>query len=204
MHSRPPRRTALKVRNGRVLKKNRPTLSVHQRITILRRSPGLGFRHVVTKEDLLAFLDIIPGWPKYSAGLERIELEAGSDATEGSYAFYHREETGGIYLCAWPDSLWVTWDRAHFDYHPQLQELGVASEVKDKTVECRFTLAQARAFLLLHVFVHELGHHWQSINRRHHSTKLDEDFAECFANVRWPELHSRYVQVFGDPARSAG
>jgi len=202
MHSHSPRRTALKVKDGRVQRKNRSTLSTHQRIVIMRRSPGRGFRHVVTKEDLQAFLDIIPGWEKYSAGLERIVLVCGDGDEDGYYHFWHREETGGIYLCAWPENLWVTWERAHFEYHPQLAVLGVAVESKGDTVECHFSEAQARAFLLLHVFMHELGHHWHAVKRRHHSTKLDEHYAETFANTRWPELHAAYVRVFGDPARA--
>ena len=36
MHSHSPRRTALKVRDGRVLKKNRTALTTPQRLVILR------------------------------------------------------------------------------------------------------------------------------------------------------------------------
>jgi hypothetical protein len=196
------RRTATKVKDGRVQRKNRRTLSSHGRIELLRRAPGPGFRHVVSKNDIQKFIELIPGWDMFSQGLDRIVLCRGDDDADAFYCFWHREETGGIFLHAWPEDLWVTWSRNYFDYHPQIEVLGVVSEVQGDSVRCHFSEAQARAFMLLHVFMHELGHHWHALQRRHHSSKLDEVFAEKFANERFWDLYPGYVQVFGDPAKS--
>lgn len=196
------RRTATKVKDGRVQRKNRAKRSSHCRLEIMRRTPERGFRHVVSKQDILSFIELIPEWERLSEGLERIVLVGGGDDCDGYYLFFHRAETGGIYLHAWPEDLWVTFSKGHYDYHPQLEVLGVAAEVQGDSVRCHFSEAQARAFLLLHVFMHELGHHWHALKRRHRSSKLDEDFAEKFANERFWDLYPGYVRVFGDPAKS--
>ncbi len=198
------RRTATKVKDGRVQRKNRATPSTHHRLELVRRAPQRGYRHVVSKQDILAFIELIPEWARYSHRLERIVLSGGGDECDGYYRFFHREETGGIYLQAWPEDLWVTWSRGHYDYHPQLEVLGVTAEVAGDAVRCHFSETQARAFLLLHVFMHELGHHRHSLNRRHRSTKLDEDYAEGFANRLFWDLHPAYVRAFGDPSTGQG
>jgi hypothetical protein len=197
----PSRRTATKVKDGRVQRKNGATPSSHCRLEIMRRTPEPGFRHVVNKQDILSFIELIPEWERLSERLERIVLEGGGDDCDGYYLFFHRAETGGIYLHAWPEDLWVTFTKGHYDYHPQMEVLGVAAEVHGDSVICRFTEAQARAFMLLHVFIHELGHHRQSVRSKHRSSKLDEDYAEKFANIRFWDIHPRYVGTFGDPAR---
>jgi len=194
------RRVATKVKSGRVQHKNRHRLTTHEGCVFHRESPGNGFCHVVTKRDVRAFIDIIRDWNDLSERLERIVL-AKHDENDGTYEFFHREETGAIFLHAWPEDLWTELSTSYFTAHQEIFErLGVSSERLKNGVMCRFTDAQARAYMLLHVFVHELGHHYDYIHQKHRGSTKGEDYAERFANNRFDQLYPEYVRVFGDPA----
>ena len=196
------RRTATKVKDGRVQRKNRRALTPHQRLVIDRESPRAGRRHVVTKRDILAFIDIIPDWERLSVRLERIVLSAEDSGWDGLYEFFDREETGAIFLNAWDENLWMSVPEKYFaDHRMEFERLGVSHDRKDGEVFCRFTEGQARAFVLLHVFMHELGHHFDRSNQKHRGVTRGEDYAERFATNRFEALYPEYVRVFGDPAR---
>jgi len=52
----------------------------------------------------------------------------------------------------------------YFESHVEIFEwLRVSRDNVPGAILCRFTEAQARAFMLLHVFMHELGHHFDRI-----------------------------------------
>jgi hypothetical protein len=156
---------------------------------------------VVAKRDVQAFIEIIPGWDELSERLERIVLAKPSETVDGSYEFFHREETGAIFLNAWPEDLWTPFPIPYFAAHQDiLERLGVPNERLKENVICRFTETQARAFMLLHVFVHELGHHYDYIHQKHKGSTKGEDYAERFATSRFEQLYPEYVRVFGDPA----
>jgi hypothetical protein len=157
---------------------------------------------VVSKRDLQAFIDIIPEWERFSERLERITLAAHSDDCDGAYELFHREETGAIYLNAWPEDLWAELSTKYFDSHHEVfDRLGVSYDRNGDVVICRFTEAQARAFSLLHVFMHELGHHYDKIHQKHLGASKGEDYAERFANSRFEQIYRQYLRVFGNPAR---
>jgi hypothetical protein len=197
------RRTATKVKDGRVQRKNRRAFTSHERLVIDRESPGESRRHVISKRDVLAFIEIIPDWDRLSVRLERIVLSAVDSDWDGLHEFYHREESGGIFLNAWDDDLWVHLSHKYFSDHESiLRRLGVSHESEKDFVFCRFTEPQARAFTLLHVFMHELGHHYDRVTQKHRDAKRGEDYAERFAMNRFDALYLDYVKVFGDPARS--
>src|SRR5688500_10355781 len=164
MNIRGNRRSAMRGKDGRVQRKNKHRPTVSYGYFVDRESPGRGFRHVVTKRDVQTFIERIPDWPEVSRKIERIVLvrEAESD---GEYAFYHHEETSGIFLNAWPKDLWMDFTVDYFDAHRKiLERLGVAHDARNgELVAVRFTEAQARAFMLLHVFLHELGNHQQRL-----------------------------------------
>jgi hypothetical protein len=193
------RRTASKIKDGRVQRSNRHLPTGLQGYVLDREPPGVGCRHVVSKRDVQTFIDIIPDWQHLSQRLERIFLcRHGTD--DGSYAFYHREETGAIFLCAWPQDLWMELSTNYYDAHEEiLSLLGVSHDRKGDTVMCRFTVAQARAFTLLHVFMHELGHHHDKLRQKHRGSSRGEDYAERFATTQLEHLFPLYVRVFGDP-----
>ncbi|MEO7299936.1 MAG: hypothetical protein ABI042_15315 [Verrucomicrobiota bacterium] len=169
-----------------------------------RESPRRGFRHVLSKRDLRAFIDLIPDWDRLSQRLERIVL--GSDNSyDGEYVFYHREQTSSIFLNAWQEDLWMEIASEYFDSHKEIfQRLGVSYDKTAKAVLCRFTEAQARAFMLLHVFMHELGHHHDRLQQKHRDGTRGEDYAERFANSRFNQMLSDYVRIFGDPSKQNG
>ncbi len=201
MHISYNRRTATKVKNGRVQRKNRHLPTGLQGYVIDRESPGRGFRHVLSKRDLQAFIDLIPDWDQLSQRLERIVLGS-ANSCDGEYVFYHREETSSIFLNAWQKDLWMEIATEYFDSHKEIfHRLGVSHETSDKAILCRFTEAQVRAFMLLHVFMHELGHHHDRLQQKHHDAKRGEDYAERFANNRFNQMLPAYIRVFGDPRR---
>ncbi|MGB0579571.1 MAG: hypothetical protein ACPGVU_07715 [Limisphaerales bacterium] len=194
------RRTAPKVKDGKVQWKNRHRPTVHNGFVLDRESPRRGYRHVFSKQDLRDFIEIIPNWSRYSERLERIVLARNDDENDGLYDFYHREKTGAIFLHAWREDLWVEFNPDYFDDHQSIMEtLGVAFDRGSDVVNCRLTEAQARAFMLLHVFMHELGHHYDRISQKNGGTCRGEDYAERFANSRFNELFPAYVRVFGHP-----
>jgi hypothetical protein len=202
MHAQFNRRTATKVKDGRVQRKNRHRPTGHDGYVLDRESPGRGFRHVVTKRDVQAFIDIVPEWKRFSERLERIVLAASDGDCDGAYEFFHREETGAIYLHAWPEELWTSLPAAYFDHHQDIfDRFCVSYDRQEDFVTCRFTEAQARAFMLLHIFMHELGHHYDRSNQKHLGSSKGEDYAERFAASRFEELLPAYVRVFGEPSR---
>lgn len=202
MHATFNRRTATKVRDGRVQRKNRHRPTGHNGYVLDRESPGRGFRHVLSQRDVQAFIEIVPEWAKFSKYLERIVLAVHRDDSDGFYEFYRREETGAIFLNAWRDDLWIDLDTTYFDAHRGIFEcFGLSHDRMDDHVACRFTEPQARAFMLLHVFMHELGHHHDRIHQKHWGSSKGEDYAEKFATSRFEQLFPGYERVFGHPGR---
>jgi hypothetical protein len=204
MHTSYNRRTATKIKDGRVQRKNRHVPTGKLGCIIDRESPGRGFRHVLTKNDVQEFLSIIPDRDILIEGLERIILARNDEEThcDGYYLFYHREETGGVFLHAWREDLWAEIETGYFESHEEIFTiLGVSFDRSNGGIMCRFTEAQARAFMLLHVLMHELGHHYDRRRQKHRHSSRGEDYAERFANTRFYELYARYVNVFGNPAR---
>src|SRR5688572_29355360 len=126
MPFRSARRTATKVKDGRVQRKSRSRPTGHEGYFLDRKTPPRGFRHVVSKHDVQSFIEIIPEWPRFSERLERIGLGWGSGTGSAHYLFYHREETGAIYLHAWPGDLWVEICPSYFAAHQAIfMRLGV-------------------------------------------------------------------------------
>jgi hypothetical protein len=197
------RKVAPKVRDGSVQKKHnhQPTAGLGH--VLDRVSPAKGWRHVVTKRDIRLLTTIIPDWPTLSQGIESIVLTSSGGSYDGYYRVYRREGTGSIEIPAWEGDLWKVWEHDYFAEHRELLlRLGVACELQDDGVQCRFTLHQAKAFLLLHVFLHELGHH---VDRMQTKAQRDfprgEEFAERYANALLSSIWPAYLRVFGDPRR---
>ncbi len=194
------RRTATKIKDGRVQRKNRHLPTGLLGFVLDRESPGHGFRHVVSKRDVQSFIDLIPDFHLLCQRLERIVLARSDSENDGVYEFYRREETSAVFLNAWPEDLWIELNSGYFDAHQEIfLRLGVSHDRADGTVMCRFTEAQARAFTHLHVFMHELGHHHDRMHQKHLNSSRGEEYAERFANSRFDQLYPAYIRVFGDP-----
>lgn len=187
------RRTALRVRDGRVAKKHNWTpdrgdyrVWPQAEIRLDRRAPGKDFRHLLTIAQLRAFVALLPDWDRVALGLDAIVLAEGDDCM-GWY------EPGVVAVCAWEQGLW--WEDAYPQFEAEhrdiLDLLGVERERVGDRLQVRFTEAQARAFQLLHILPHEIGHHRDRMttgSRRH--IARGEPYAEAYAlsvlEAVWP------------------
>jgi hypothetical protein len=210
----------MRVRDGRVQKKNNwsfdrrnLTAVAPREVAVERRKPAEGYRHVMTVSDLSAFLELLPDWDELAVGLRAIVL-GGDEACDDSMGWYG--PPGLIGICAWDHDLW--WDiieESWLDEHrPVLELLSVerrllsdeeerellgsfAGSFDDRSFELRWTAAQARAFQLLHILPHELGHHHDRITtsgmRR---PQRGESYAENYANRVLREVWPAYTRTF--------
>jgi hypothetical protein len=206
-------KTAMRVRNGRVRRKNRwsptPDNFGGAGVAIERCRPGRGYRHVVSQSDVYDFVRLVPGWEQMSVSLNRIVLDAGSRYLFGWF------RCGIVALCAMPSDLIVGLGKdAYYRDADFFQQCGVEcrfqtpeeqaaagddGELSGSDVLCRFTRSQARCFHLTRTLLHELGHHLDLISNRKHRCTRGEEFAERMRRdldqVVWP----RYVRCFGEP-----
>ena len=194
------RKVTPKVVGGRPLRKNRlevtPNIWSGNRgeFTIQRERPGRGFRHLLRKQDIEEFISMIPEWDQFSEGLKGIILAEGEYDCFGWYY-----DAGVIGICAWDRQLWIELNN---DYHKKdealLERLSVSCEQRKGYVLCKFTEEQARAFLLLEVFLHELGHHHDRITTKsRRSAARGEPYAERYSLDRRPDIWDSYVARYG-------
>ena len=192
------RRTTPKVTDGRVQKKNRhaptPTYwNTHPRVPVIdKERPGRGYRHLLRKNDVVEVIGMIPDWDELAIGLDAVLLAKAEFDCDG---WHHR---GVIGICAWERDLWR--DVSHWfyeDHEELLSRLGVECEPRDDGVLCKFTEETARAYQLLHVFLHELGHHRDRMTTNHKlSSGRGEGYAEEFAFEYGSVVWERYLRAF--------
>jgi hypothetical protein len=184
---------------GRVQKKNRTDRSVRFDTAVLgypvvhRLKPGFGYRHVLRQRDVLDFVGLLPDWPRLSQGLNALVLAPGVWNCDGWY------RPGIVAVCAWERDLWREVSGSCYTAHRDLFErLEVpCEEVEGGYYLCRFTEATARAYQLLHVLLHELGHHHDCMTTR---SKADaargEGYAEDYAYEHERTVWERYLAAF--------
>lgn len=178
------RKTAPSVRDGRVQRKNRwARTPPRDAPRVIRERPPRGFRHILTVADVESFLELVPA--ELTCGVEHVVLSA----DPSSLGWYRR---GVVAVCAWPRELWAWWSKDFVDEHrASLERYGVPMKLHFGRVLCDFSERQIRAFQLLRVLMHELGHH------------ADVERGEPYANrfeVEWDQrLWSKYVARFGEP-----
>ena len=158
-----------------------------------KERPGPGFRHLLRRQDILVFIDLIPNWDELSKDLNAIVLARGEGGLEGWYS------EGVVSICAWERDLWRRHPLHYYEENRGVfDRLGVDCERRGERVLCKFTESQARAFQLLNVLMHELGHHHDRITTR---SKLEcsrgEPYAEEYALRTEPLIWGRYLEVFG-------
>jgi hypothetical protein len=195
------RRTTPRVKRGKVQKKHRWELTpdyAHGRFDGLRfdrRAPGRGYRHLLGRRDVERFLALLPDWDGLSTGLQAVLLTPGESNLDG----YHYP--GVVAVCAWPQELWQVVYQEHVDEHEDLfRELDVAREsLPDGRVRLLWTRPQARAYQLLHVLLHELGHHHDRMTTRSRTTcARGEPYAEAYAQRYAGELWENYARAFAE------
>ena len=192
------RKTTPAVAGGRVLKKNRtgesPSLDNTEptRPEFVRQSPGKGYKHLLLKRDMERFVGLLPNWEELSRGLRYILLDAGGQSCYG----WHRH--GIVALCAWDRELWQEYDPDFFAEHREVFErIGVPHERQADGYRCLFTESTARAFQLLHILLHELGHHHDRMTTRsRRDAARGEPYAERYAREFEQLIFERYVSEF--------
>ncbi len=198
---RSQRKTATKVRNGKVARKNRTRLSdhysqVYQAEPVFDRlRPGDGYRHYLTIADLRRFIGLLPDWDELSIGLDAVILAEGSNERIGWYG------NGTVAVCAWERELVVDWDREFVVEHiVVLDRLGVEIELSPEVPDCfrcHFDEASIKGFQLMHVLLHEFGHHHDRMNTRSkRRCARGEPYAETYAMKYSDRLWDAYFREF--------
>lgn len=197
MQHRFHRKTAPRVVGGRPMRKNR-----HEQTrglidetrgypVVTRERPGKGYCHVVSQRDIHSFLEIVPDWAELSRGLHAIVLAAGSVRADGTH------DRGVITLNAWDVELERVVEPWWYNEHAGvLERLGVPCEHGEDLVRCKFDRRTARDFHLLHVLLHELGHHHDRMTTRsRRDAARGEHYAEAFALERERVVWERWTRL---------
>jgi hypothetical protein len=158
-----------------------------------RERPGLGYRHVLKKRDVIDFISILPDWDELSKGLNVIVLATAEEDADG----WH--DPGIVAVCAWERELWREMDAEYYQEHTDtLERLGVPCEKTTTGSLCKFTEATTKAFQLLHILLHELGHHHDRMTTRSkREASRGEGYAERYARQYEKLIWDRYLELFG-------
>ncbi len=193
------RKTTPKVKGGSVLRKNNHKhtsnyWNTHQgHIVIDAEKSGKAYKHFLKKKDIIRFLEIIPNWDEVSIELNAIVLAYGNSSWFGCY-----DELGVISISAWEREKDVLFDKAFYEEHKALfDRLGIQATDQVEGVFCEFNEDQIKGFQLLHILLHEIGHH---VDRMKTKSKREcargEQFAEDFAFKFEKEIWDEYQNVF--------
>lgn len=168
--------------------------------SVHRRSPGRQRYHPASPDDVRRFVQLIPGWQRVADDLDGVLLCGPWSAeyydTEGLYGQH------GIVLFSWPKdprlSMWYAFTRHVPD---TIRYLGLKERKRDRSFQSLWTPAQARAYVLLFVLLHEIGHHvdWvmsRDVHRRRRAGR-GEPFAEDWAAEYRHRMWDDYVSAFG-------
>ena len=193
------RKTAPKVVDGKVQHKNRRALTPNyyntpQDIPVLERQrAGKDHKHVIRKKHLIDFISILPDWDELSVGLDAVLLAPYIETADGWY------DDGVVAVCAWPRSIWTEWvDRYYKEHEDILSRLGVSCEKIRGAYRCKFTEGTARAYQLLHILLHELGHHHDCMTTRSKRyASRGETYAEQYARRYSDVIWNRYLETLG-------
>jgi hypothetical protein len=195
----PRRKTTPGVKDGKVRKKNRWAVTpgywnTPQKIPVIdRENPGDGFKHFLRKRDVVSFIELLPDWDELSMGLDAILLARGEDGGEGWI------QAGVVAICAWPKEEWIQMDSEHFGMNRDaLRRLGVECVKQGDVYECRFDPAAIRAYQLLSVLLHELGHHHDRMTtKKKRYVSRGETYAEQYAKAYGRKIWDDYLAKFG-------
>ena len=167
-----------------------------EEIRLDRRDPGVGCRHVITIPQLRRFVRLLPDWDEVAVGLNAIVLGAGASP----FGWYD-EASSVVVLCAWPAHSGFWFESTHewnAENERLLSLLGVQIDEREGRVGLLWTEAQARAFMLLDVLPHELGHHHDRMTTRTRRLGRGEPFAERYAREvlerLWP-IYTRHFEI---------
>jgi hypothetical protein len=194
------RRQTPGVKSGSVQKKNSWTQSTDyyyapapREVQLDRKRPGEGYLHVLNKHDLYTFLELLPDWRELAVGLNAIVLAPG----EFDVAGYHLP--GVVHVCAWTAGLWEDYTEDFYNDHAAIFErLGVPCEpLPDGGYLCKFDEAAVHGYQLLHILLHELGHHHDRMTTRSQKRAgRGETYAENYALEHADAIWDSYLRAF--------
>lgn len=144
---------------------------------------------------LRRFIALLPDWDELAAGLDAIAIARGTDEYLGIC------RPGVVVITAWDQDLW--WPAVRPEWIDECRDLLDLLAVEDSAseiaghVELRWTEPQARAFMLLDVLVHELGHHHDRMTTAGADAPRGEPYAFAYARRVQDEIWSAYVDEFG-------
>ena len=158
-----------------------------------RKRPMPGYKHLLNQQDIENFISIIPDWAVLSQGLNAIVLDRGG--TDSPVGWYYN---GVIAIHAWENEISGEFYNDFVDEHEDILNLLCVDYKRGKTYsEVDFTVDTAKAFQLLHIFLHELGHHADCMSTRSKKEPpRGEDFAEDFANELAEIIFDSYIDLF--------
>lgn len=164
----------------------------NQDLLIRRESPGKGFHHFLTRKDVRAFIELIPQWSLISGGLDYVLLARGEPGCDGWY------DGTVVAINAWEQDGWRSVPADYYAIHKHvLERLNVETVKSGQNYLCKFNCGSIKAFQLLHVFLHELGHHFDKISTRSKRvSSRGEAFAEQYASGFQDLIWKRYTERF--------
>lgn len=154
-------------------------------VVLERHRPGKGYRHVLRKDDVERFITLLPDWDELAIGLETVALLEGRDDIEGIYGH------GWIGICAWSRALWHQYERSFLEQpRPSILRVGVPIQDDGERLIGKWTEETIRAYQLLDVFIHELGHHHDRMTTDSQRTvargeRYAEEYATRYADAIW-------------------
>jgi hypothetical protein len=192
------RKDATRVKTGRRRHHWHPTVDAAAlpgtRVLFERRRPGRGYRHVLRKSDIQRFIGLLPDWDELAQGLEGIVLLPGDPEYQGMCF----ETWVGVF--AWPRELWQLHDPRYLhDLRESMTRLRVPLERDGGgPVIAKWTEEAVRAYQLLDVLLHELGHHHDRMTtRRQKHVSRGESYAEKYAAQYADQIWDAYIAEFG-------
>lgn len=198
LRSNSGRKTTPKVKDGRVQRKNRTDESEYlalvdgRTFTVIKHRAKSGYRHVLQLPEVYRYVELIPDWTEVSKGLSALALDAyGSDEqTDTHYDAGYR----AIWMRPFPETLRTQWSRGFYERHEDFASRLGAELVSDNSasVTLSWTLAGAKAWQLLHLFLYDLSVHDQFVRsgqnpRSEHNNTAAEDYAFRTADRILPE-----------------
>ncbi|NLD98923.1 MAG: hypothetical protein GX640_03535 [Fibrobacter sp.] len=162
-------------------------------IIIRKKSPGKGFHHFLGKKEIYTFLELLPRRDEVCYGLEQIVLAEGEKGCDGWY------DGAVIAINAWEKDLWRVVPPDYYEVHRSIfNRLQVECIKTGPNYLCKFTQFSVKAFQLLHVFLHELGHHYDKMTTgSKREASRGEHFAEEYAVKNEEVIWEGYMKLHG-------
>ncbi|MGD9161653.1 MAG: hypothetical protein PVG39_24800 [Desulfobacteraceae bacterium] len=189
------RKTTPQVKLGQVQRKNRWELTPNyyntpQKYPVFdKEKPGRGYKHLIKKSDLYKFIEILPAWETLSIGLNAVVLSEGDVNCMG----WHNHGVVGI--TAWEKQ--IEWNCCAFEFYDDhkelLNKLNIPCSKGNGAYIIKFNEDTAKAFQLIHIFIHELGHHHDRMNTK---SKISAARGEQYAKKYEDNIIKQYMRVF--------